>query len=135
MDIGKLFGTNRTKETEGTWIDAGDGAQFLVARIANKRWQQVNRDLYRPHRATQRMGKLSQDVEDDINRKVMAQTILLDWKGVKVNGQDIPYSPEAAEKMFKEYPDFLEFIAGHSMAISNFQDKEEADQQKNSLSA
>jgi hypothetical protein len=131
MDILKAFATNKKKEEDGVWVEGPDGAQFLIARMGNKRAQKLADRLMRPHRSAQRKGNLDDKVLVSVTRKVMADAILLDWKGVKIDGKLTPYTPELGLRLFEEVPDFVEFVSDYAQQMKLFQDEEEAETEKN----
>jgi hypothetical protein len=132
MDILTAFGTNKKKEEEGVWVEGADGTEFLVARMGNKQSTALAEKLMRPHRTAQRKGALDNSVLTKITHKVMAHHVLLDWKGVKVGGQLVDYTPELGERLFAEVPDFAEFISDFASQIKLFQDEEQQESEKNS---
>jgi hypothetical protein len=44
-----------------------------------------------------------------------------DWKGVEDESGPVAFSADAAEKLFKEYPDFLSDVVSAAMARETFQ--------------
>lgn len=131
MDLKKAFATNKKKELDGVWVKAEDGAQFLIARYNNTKAEKLTGELMRPHRRRARLGTLPDEIQRDVSFSVLANAVLLDWKGVQVDGKDVSFSPELAKKMFDEIPDFADFIAGFSMDVTLFQDRAEAERQGN----
>lgn len=131
MDIKKQFGTNGSKEIEGAWIDLGEGASLKVARLGNKENRALIQKLTAPHRVALRNGKLGDDVIERITIEAMAATILLDWKGIELDGKALPYSRENAIKLLTEYKDFREQVSAFAADIALFQDEEEAAAVKN----
>jgi hypothetical protein len=136
MDLKKFFATNKKKETEGVWVDGPDGAKFLIARANNDKAEKLTTELMRPHRKLARIGKLPESVQRDISYAVLANHILLGWKGMKDEGADVgPWSPQEAERLLRKYPDFADFIAGYATETALFQDEEETERRGNSASA
>ena len=107
MDLNKAFGTDKNLEENGVWITIDDTSAVHIARFKNKKFLTKARAYMRKHRA---YVELNGDLPDEVNRKLVAETILLDWKGIKDEGKDVKYSQEAACKIFEKYPDFLESI-------------------------
>lgn len=122
----KAFTTDKNKEEHGVWVKGPDGVEYLIARLGNPRAQKLAERLMRPHRSAQRKGSLDPKVVEAITRKVMAETILLDWRGL-----DTPYSSELGERLFEKLPDFSEFIADYAGQMKLFQEEEEEEAQKN----
>ena len=125
MDLRKAFGTNKKKEQEGVWVKGEEGSEFLIARAGNPAAEKLTQELMRPHRRRLRAGTLPDEVTKEISYTVLATAVLLGWKGVKVDGKEVPYSPEQAKELFTEMPDFADFVAGYSMEAALFQDREE----------
>lgn len=135
MNLKKYFGTNKDKEQHGVWIDGPDGSKLLIARFGNPASLKLGKELMRPHRAAQRAGKLDDKVLEAVAIKVLANTVLLGWKGVRDGEGDTPpeiqYSPEAAERLMAAYHDFRAFVAEYASEASLFHDQEEKALEKN----
>jgi len=65
-----------------------------------------------------RAVRLKQITVDDLALEVFLEAILLDWKGVKKNGVEVPYSKEVAKQYFSipavrkvVFVELLEFAA------------------------
>lgn len=106
------FKTDRKAELAGVWKAIGDGAEVLVARAGNPRHRMASRRAYRPHLAQVRAGTLDAEVSDRIEAEIIAETILLGWKGLQdERGQEIPFSRSAAAQLLTDYPDFRRLVA------------------------
>ena len=122
------FSTNIDRELEGQWVDIGDGAKVLVARLGNERYVKYLERAYKPYRKMQRTGS----VPDDLSRKIfidsLANCILLGWSGITDDaGVDIPYSVEEAAKSLSLFKDFRELIAEISQESATYRDEEIAE--------
>lgn len=121
MDVAKLFGTDKDAEQEGVWIEFGsDGARVLIARQGNPRYQETIRRLRRPY-ANFRAGQIPEAIALEIFRKVTAETVLLGWEGITLDGKPLPYSYDNALKLITDYPDFHEMVTTASSNLANFQ--------------
>jgi len=108
------FITDQRKENEGVWVPLGAGAQVLVARVGNEKYKQSFLRHSKPHRTQLRTGNLEEDAAQKLLNKVMAETVLLDWKGLEDDdGNDILYSTEKAEELLaiKDFRETIEEIA------------------------
>ena len=47
---------------------------------------------------------------DGLTRKAISETVLIGWKGIKVHGKDVKHSPEKAEELMIQFPDFQEDV-------------------------
>lgn len=106
------------KEAEGAWITIDDETSVKVARMFNVNYVAAlekvakTRNISPANRTSlimgeARAGEESQEDKDALTR-VIADTILLDWKGLKIDGKDVPYSPEKCFEVLAN-PDYLEF--------------------------
>jgi len=125
-----------TLQTEGVWTELFPGLQVRIARLGNPKCEKLLQKLRKPHLRTLRKGQISEELADSLLKQAMAKTVLLDWKGLVVtgeNGEDvsIPYSPEQALKFFqdKSIPDFFDAVLEFSRNAQNFHedDKEETE--------
>lgn len=113
------YKTDKTAELNGVWIEVDDGVEWLIARLNNEKAREMRRRLEKPYRS---FANIPDKANEEILRKVIANTVLLDWKGITDDdGKLIPYSPEKAEELLKELPDFLTDVANASMARETFQ--------------
>jgi hypothetical protein len=132
MDIRKRFGTSRELETDGVWVDLGDGSKIKVARIGNSRYNEVFQKLIAPFRRQVRMGNIPNEVADEILVKAMARTVLLDWEGIAEDGKAVPFSVENAYRLMKEYPDFRNVVSEVAQEMETFKEIDTEDATKNS---
>ncbi len=142
MDISKRFGTSKKLEFDGVWQELGDGAAIRIARWNNRRFSELKRQLERKYRAQQKDNKLPEKIAEQVIVETMAHAILLDWRGLELNGQKLPaYTPEEGIKALSDIGDtdkegvnmgeFRDFVAGLSMDANNFRLEREAEAAKN----
>jgi hypothetical protein len=114
------YKTDKTAETAGVWVEIDVGVELKIARINNEKARNERRALEKPYR---NFAEIPAHVSEDILRKVVARTVLLDWKGVTdADGADLgEYDPAKAEKLFKDFPDFLNDVVSLSVARETFQ--------------
>jgi hypothetical protein len=131
FDIEKKFGTDHTLEEDGVWIQLGENARILIARLNNPAYDKLRKRLTRPF-ANFRGGTIPEEDALRIFRQCMSETIILDWDGIALGGKPLPYSKANALKLLTEYKDFADFVAGQAANIQNFQDETEEARAKNS---
>ncbi len=132
MKLSAAFGTSEKLEIEGVWVDLGEGGSIKVARAGNRENRRELKRLIAPHKAALRADNLPDDVLEKITIKVMARTILLDWKGIDDDdGKPIAYSQEAAEAQLTKHKDFRDFVAGISADMKVYQEGAEEATAKN----
>lgn len=133
MDL-SVFETDKDLEVSGVWVDLdkGDGSALLIARIGNTRFNTAVRERMRPYRRMIQSGKMSEDTQEEILTEVMAETILLDWKNIKLNGKTLKYSPKQACDLMRKLPDFRELVTEIANSMDTFRKEEVEEDEKNS---
>lgn len=133
LNIFKKYATDEAAESNGTWINLGDGAEVLVARLGNKAYGKM---LGKEFQANKRILDLGEDSEEadaksnEIMANVLAETILLDWKGVEgEDGKPMEYNKDNARKVLglKEFRAEIMRLAGD---VENYRLKQIADAKK-----
>ncbi|WP_298983487.1 hypothetical protein [uncultured Roseibium sp.] len=109
MDLNS-FRTDKKLEVDGVWFDFDEDTSVKVARGNNVHFTKLLTKLSKPVQALARTGNLPEDKASEIVAKAMAETILLDWKGIKLDGKVVKYSVENAAKILKDLPDFRDLI-------------------------
>lgn len=127
MSFLNKYKTDKKAEVEGVWIEIDTGVELRIARLNNEKAKELRRSLEKPYRNFQ---SVPDKVNEDIMRKVVARTVLLDWRGMTDGSGAVAYSAEKAEELFVEYPDFLNDVVSVSLAREAFQ-TESTDAAKN----
>lgn len=123
MDLKKTFGTNKEAEINGVWHTIGN-ARLKIARVNNPNYQRVLRRLVSPSvTIVNANSEESQEKIKDITLQAMGKAILVDWENLKEDEQEISYSPEAAYRILKEYPDFLELVSQKATDLKFYRDE------------
>ena len=105
---------------EGVWKEYS-GAELKIARAGSVEFMRAKEKLERPYRKKIEKGALSIDVSRELNLKALAQTILVDWKGVEdEDGKAVPYSEEIGIQAMSDDPDMLEFVMDVALDNENF---------------
>jgi len=115
-------------EEEGVWQDIDLETSILVARWMNPVHEAYVRKHAKPLQQAIRMDALSSKAEKEMRIDSIANCILLDWKGMKANGEDQPYSKEEAIRVLSnpELSWFLDMVEAYSRDLSVFKIEEEA---------
>jgi hypothetical protein len=123
------YAVDSVKEEDGVWQEWDEGISFCIRRLSSDIAQKAREDAEKPHVIKARNGNLSDEVKEDIGIRQLAFGIIADWKGITdENGQEIPYSGEAAYEIFKD--DSLKDVRGFIVQTSLDRDlyKKEADE-------
>ena len=85
----------------GVWHPYAGDVEFLIARANNAKFRRRISYFYEKHRRLlDGKGETAEAKSNEIMAKVMAETILLGWKGkVRFQGQLVEYSVATAEKL------------------------------------
>jgi len=131
MNIG-IFKTNEEAELDGIWKRLGSGAKVKVARAENPSYTKMLRKETAKHSAIMWSEDLSDEESEVIFNKIIATTILLDWKGLEeVKGVEVPYTIQTAIKWLTKYKEFKKIIVGISNDVGNYRDKKTMEVQSN----
>ena len=105
------FATDLDLEENGVWVDIGDGGKLKVARMGNPRYQEAVRRISKPHKTQIRNKTISEDLSGELLLKAMADSILLDWKGIEDDkGKPIKYSADMAYTLMRDLRDFRNLV-------------------------
>ncbi len=154
MSLKKAFGTNKTKEENGTWInvcvnDDGSICRMRLARMTsrNKHFMAKIAKINKANRGTTiRKNATPTVAEDDVKKAidVFVETILLGWEHVEeYRKEKLPAFPspgkiaemefnfENATFLLTDLPDLFELLTGEATKLENFQDEIDTEAVKN----
>jgi len=131
MDVVKFFKTDAKKEIDGNWVEIGEGASLLIARAGNPKYSRLLERLQKPHRTAIRRDRLPDDIAEKIVTKVLAETVLIGWKGVFYKDEELEYTPENSLMLLTELKDLKELVAELGRDVSNFKEADEEEDEKN----
>ena len=95
----------------GVWVPYAGDVEFLIARANNAKFRRRVSYFYEKHRRLlDGKGEAAEAKSNEIMATVMAETILLGWKGkVKFQGALMEYNKANAEKLLAVAP-FREWV-------------------------
>lgn len=142
-----IFETNTKAEEDGVWVTLTADHEFLIRAFSAKAAVDLRDKLTRPHQGLLRAGgKIPDEVNDDINLKVLAGAIIADWRltdrteavaatedepAVEATAVSVPYSADEAYKRMKKLPRFANWVAQQALDAQNYKDALAADSAKN----
>jgi hypothetical protein len=107
--------------------DDGTMAFLVICRYGTTKFFKRFNELTKPYgKEAASFGKFSQDSsisEDkqaDIMRRLVAETVLIDWGGMTDEGQPLEYSVENAMMIFKKHESFLTDVIQQAQDDANF---------------
>lgn len=120
IDLFTEFSTDLAAEQNGVWEDYAEGVSFLIARANNKKYSRMITKAFEKHRRLmEAKNDASEAKAEELIIDVMANTILLGWKGVVFKGATLEYSVENARTMLA-LKDFRRWVAEKSEDIDRF---------------
>lgn len=129
MDINR-FRTNKEWELNGVWVDLGDGAQVKVARHGNPNHKRVVRELLKPYKQQVRNETLSDEIAERIQKDALIECLLLDWRGIELDGEELPFNRENVAKAL-QIEDFYNDVRFLTESFATFQSEELEHDRKN----
>ncbi|MCY1301827.1 hypothetical protein D9M70_514600 [compost metagenome] len=115
---------------EGTWASYlgakfliarhnSDKATFLRSKLTLERWDEI----------TGEDAEVAGEAARQINAKVMAEAVLLDWEGVTKDGGEITYTPEVGYQYLVDprFRDLVQYIENFSLNRANYRERVEAE--------
>lgn len=129
VSIYDLFASNESEAEDGKWFPFSDKIEIKIRRFDSKVSRKTHESLRAPYARTLKFGGvIPQDVEDDLGLKHVARGVIADWKGfTDREGNEVPYSVAAAEKILAELPDLKNAIASISIDVKNYRDEVKKD--------
>jgi hypothetical protein len=126
-----LFETDLDAEEKGKWFhDIGfdaSGISIKVRRFSSKKVQDHRSQLERANRKLSKNGKFSDEVAKMMLARVLAESVVIDWKGVLgADNVEVPFSSEAAVAFFEKLPEFALLVLNISNMMTNW--KKELDE-------
>lgn len=133
MDLSK-YKSNADATENGVWffLDSEQKSGFLIARIGSKAYRESAARHITPHQQAIARGALSLEKQEGLLAKVLAEAVVLDWKGI-TDGKakdgkpkDYPYSKEACEALLiaPEYQDLVRLITEFANQAENYRAEE-----------
>lgn len=121
MDLSKLR-TDKAMGASGVWVEVLDGVKVKVIATSSAEFKKFAQSQMKPF---QSLG-IDPTVEDadTLGAKAFALCATKDWEGVEVDGQIIPFSTEAALKLYQDIPEFLALVVRAATNLDNFRNKQ-----------
>ena len=115
LSIEKKFATDLEASKDGVWHRIDEETQIKVAKARNENFKKRAYELFNENKIEMfsRTGKFTDLDERKLMSQLIAETILIDWKGVKdQDGKEVKYTPEIGAQVLAnpEMGDFLELV-------------------------
>jgi len=127
------FRTDEDKQIHGVWVDFGAGAAFKIASLENPEFVEAFRRETKPY--TDLGREVPEDDQEDIMVRLMAQHIILDWKNVYDDEEELSYSYENALRLVTEIKWLRDRVIAEARKIANFKAEQREKTSGNSATA
>ncbi len=126
MDLRKRFGTDPKIERDGVDVHLGGDAYITIARAggSNVAYQTAMQRALKPVRRAMQADALSNDDAEAIMRNVFADTVVIGWRGIELDGAPLEFSKENAKRLFAELPEVFRIVQEEAQRLSNFRQAE-----------
>lgn len=128
MDIFNTYVTDEAAEVEGRWFPLDKKTKVLVASTGSTKYKKaLSKRIKADHVDLKDSSEENEKFVSSLIVEVMADTILLDWKGMTFKGEELPYTKANAIKALtvKGFRDRINSIATE---LESFLVKEEEEQ-------
>ncbi len=115
MDL-KQIAVNSDKEKDGVWVEMDEDTSLLIGRLNSPQYTRIAEQLRKPYRRQIENGSLSVKKRGEIAAGIYAKTVLLDWKGLKIDGKIVPYSEKKCKEILSDdqYQPFWSIVSGYA---------------------
>lgn len=107
---------------EGVWIEFYDDAQLKIAQFQNSKYQAFINLKFKQHKRILDMEDEKADaMAEKISLEAAARFLLLDWKGIVIDGEEKPYSYKLGMEIMEKVPVLKQEVNDQSRKLFNFQ--------------
>jgi len=123
MDLNSLMNCLDDEEN-GKWYQYDTKTKFKLARFGNKTHTAKTKALLNEHNNLANGGIMTTEEQIEMNAILMS-TIVVDWKGLIMNGKKLDYSEDAVKDIWMDdrLKDFRKAIEGYADNGSNFRER------------
>jgi hypothetical protein len=132
LNLADLFSSNKENEESGVWVELTPKTKFKIRAFGCTAANDLRERLQKPFAQMLRAGmKIPDEKNEEIGLRILAEAILVNWEGVKVDDWQPNYTAENARILFEKLPKLANWIAGVSMDTQNFRDESREENAKN----
>jgi hypothetical protein len=106
----------------GVWIEYDDKISFKIARANHPAYRSAVKHMHKQHRRQIDNGTMSEELSEKLLAELMAQHILVGWKGLKNNGKNFEYTVDNATAFLQapQYEEIRDWIMMQAQDIENY---------------
>lgn len=124
-NLDQLFKTDANLEKDGVWFSISKDVSFCLRRFGGNNATKVQQAMTKYHKPYARLienNSLSQEETLKIMAQVVSSACLVDWKGVQIDGQEVPCTQENAVKLFCQLPDLFDALFKYISEVESFKE-------------
>ena len=142
----KTYATDKSKESDGVWVDVAVNEDQSLARIKIRRMGQSNKAFTKRYAALNKRLRLmlgnKSELETKALREAFVETCVVAWENIENINEAFPgvekepymlCTQENALKLFESLPELFDFIVGEAMSLETFQSEANEEEAKNSF--
>jgi hypothetical protein len=125
-NLDSLFKTDNDLEKDGVWINIGNDIKFKIRRFGGSNAQRLKQAMAKFHKPVARlveMDKLSPEENIELMAKTFADSCLVDWQGVEIDGVKAPCTFDNAVKLFTQLPELFDLLFKESQKFDSFKEE------------
>lgn len=125
-NLDSMFKTDDALESGGIWFDLTDTTGFLVKRFGGLNSPKVKAAMskyFKPYARQIENGTMDLKKEKEIMYRVFVESCLVDWKGVEIDGQEVPFSTDAALKLLCRLTDLADTLVEYAQDMKNYKEE------------
>lgn len=114
---------DRAKGELGVWVQCFSGSRLKLAYSEGKKYKTRLAKLARQHRLElDDSNEDSWELIQEITAQALAETVLLDWEGIVINGEEQKYNQELGKQVLMNYPKLREFVLEKAAEPATFRE-------------
>jgi hypothetical protein len=140
----KAWGTDKSKEKDGVWVDVAVNDDDTIARIKVLRMGQSNRDFTKRFATLGKKFRMMRGDKAKLEQKALmeafSETCIVQWENIEnINeategspkDKYMAFLPANAINLFTAVPDLFDFVVGQAIELETFQSESDKELGKN----
>ena len=111
-NLDKLYKTNSSLENDGVDFEISPGVAFVIGRYhaKSKTLREAMAKETKPYTKQLQNNTISEEKAFEISVKAFVSGCVRGWKGIVINGEEVPYSEQACVELLMGLPDLFETL-------------------------
>lgn len=112
-NLDSKFKTDPVLEKEGIWVRFSSEVSFLVRRMGGANTSKLKASyakFCKPYAYQIQTDSLDEAKDRELQIKVFVDACLINWEGIIIDGEEVPFSFEKAVDLFEALPEVFDFV-------------------------